>query len=60
MILKILCCEDYIDVFKTVKIQDNQKALKFEVILKINSDALSSQSVIDDLEFSSTLRDLSV
>jgi len=56
--LKILHCEDYVDVFRTVKIQDNQKTLKSEIILKINSDALSSQSVIDDLESLSMLRDL--
>ena len=58
MILKILCCEDYIDVFKTVKIQDNQKALKSEIILKINSNILSNQSIIDDLESLFMLRDL--
>ena len=37
-------------MFKAVKIQDNQEALKFNVILKINSDALSSQLIIDDIE----------
>ena len=58
--LKILYCEDYIDMFRTVKIQNNQKALKFEIILKTDSDALSSQSVIDDLESLSMLRDLSM
>ena len=42
MTSKILHYEDYINVLRAVKIQDNQKALKFEIILKIDSDALSS------------------
>ena len=57
---KILCCENYVNMLRTVKIQNNQKALKFEIILKTDSDALSNQSIIDDLEFLSTLRDLSM
>ena len=43
-----------------MKIQNNQEALKSEIILKTDSDVLSSQLVIDDLEFSSMLRDLSM
>jgi len=43
-----------------VKIQDNQEALKSDIILKTDSDTLSSQSVIDDIESLSTLRDLSM
>ena len=42
IISKILCHENYVDMFKIVKIQNNQKTLKFDVILKIDSDALSS------------------
>ena len=42
MTLKILCYENYVDVFKVVKIQNNQEALKSDIILKINSDALSN------------------
>ena len=57
---KILCCENYINVFRTVKIQNNQETLKSEIILKIDSDILSSQSVINDLESLSTLRNLSI
>ena len=41
MILKILWHENYVDVFKVVKIQDNQKVLKSEIIFEINSDVLS-------------------
>jgi len=58
IILKILCCENYINMFKAMKIQNNQKALKFDIILKINSDTLSSQLIIDDRESSFTLKDL--
>ena len=32
--------------------------MKFEIILKINSDALSSQLIIDDIEFLFMLKDL--
>ena len=60
MTSKILYHEDYVDMLRAVKIQNNQKALKFEIILKINSDALSSQLIIDDLESLSTLRNLSI
>ena len=42
IILKILYCENYVNVFKTVKIQDNQETLKSEIILKTDFDALSS------------------
>ena len=41
-----------------MKIQDNQKALKSDIILKINSDTLLSQSVIDNIESLFMLRDL--
>ena len=43
-----------------MKIQDNQKALKSEIIFKINSDALSDQLLIENLKSSSMLRDLSM
>ena len=58
--LKVLCHEDYIDVLKAVKIQDNQKVLKSEVIFETDSDALSDQSLIENLKSLSTLRDLSM
>ena len=60
VISKILCCENYVDMFRAVKIQDSQKALKSEVIFKIDSDALSSQLLIENLKSLSTLRDLSM
>src|SRR5947207_2568166 len=44
--LKVLCYEDYVDMLRAVKIQDNQKVLKSEVIFKIDSDALSDQLLI--------------
>src|SRR2546430_17274315 len=47
MTLKILYHEDYINMFRAMKIQDSQEALKSDIILKINSNALSSQSVIN-------------
>jgi len=57
---KVLHHEDYVDMLKAVKIQDNQEALKSDIILKTDSDALSSQSVINDIESLSMLRDLSM
>ena len=47
-------------MLRAVKIQDNQKALKSEIIFKINSDALSDQLLIENLKSLSTLRDLSM
>ena len=60
MISKILCHEVYINMLRAVKIQDNQKALKSEIIFKINSDALSDQLLIENLKSLSMLRDLSM
>src|SRR5437667_7318735 len=60
MILKVLYHEDYVDMLRAVKIQDSQEALKSDIILKTDSDTLSSQSVIDDIESLSMLRDLSM
>jgi len=40
--LKILYYKNYVDMFRTVKIQNNQETLKSDVILKINSNILSS------------------
>ena len=60
MTSKILYHEDYVDMLRAVKIQNNQKALKSDIILKIDSDALSSQLIINDIESSSMLRDLSM
>ena len=39
---KVLYHEDYVDVPRAVEIQDSQEALKSDVILKTDSDALSS------------------
>ena len=43
-----------------MKIQDSQEALKSEIILKTDSDALSSQLIINDEESLSMLIDLSM
>ena len=48
------------NVSKAVEIQDSQKALKTDIILETDSDALSSQIMIDNAELSSVLRDLSM
>ena len=45
---------------EAVKIQDSQEALKSDIILKTDSDALSNQLIIDNIESSSMLRDLSM
>jgi hypothetical protein len=58
MILKILYHKNYINILRTVKIQDNQKTLKFEIIFKTDFDALSSESLIKNLKSLSTLRNL--
>ena len=42
MILKVLYYEDYVNMLRVMKIQDSQETLKFDIILKINSDTLSS------------------
>src|SRR6266487_3379424 len=60
IILKILYHENYVNVLKAVKIQNNQKILKSDIILKINSDALSSQLIIDDIKSLFMLRNLSM
>src|SRR5437667_9740510 len=59
-VLKILYHEDYVNVLRAVKIQDSQEALKSDIILKTDSDALSNQLIIDNIESSSMLRDLSM
>ena len=41
-----------------MKIQNNQKALKFEIIFETDSDVLSSQSLIENLKSLFILRDL--
>ena len=50
MISKILHHENYVDMFRTVKIQNNQEMLKSEIIFKINSDTLSDQLLIKNLK----------
>src|SRR5438034_4174665 len=57
---KVLCHEDYVNILRAVKIQDNQKALKSEIIFETDSDTLSSQLLIENLKSSFMLRDLSM
>ena len=58
--LKVLYYKSYVNMFKAVKIQDNQETLKSDIILKTDFDALSSQLIINDIKSLSTLRDLSI